>query len=890
MERLSRRRFLKLSAEVPLIVFGAPALKGVSLAAAEASLQVDRWVPSVCPYCGAGCAILYGVKDNRVVAVKGDPEGWNAGTTCEKPRWLADLWVPGSPGVKDRLTKPMIRDRRFRGSFEGFREVSWDEALQFVAERIAESTKQPAGDKTAFAIYGSGQTSLEFEYLQSKLGVIGMNIHADNNGRLCQATKVMGMVLTYGIDAPPMSYQDIHLTDNLFVIGYNVGETMPRVFAEMVRAKRQRGATLKIAVVDPVRISACSLLDEKTGDMWVPIAPGADIALLNALGYVVIYELEGVNERYGGDVNRWLEDVQKGVVRPRYVDIGFIQRYASFYRCDYGVLSKLAKEGPAILKNLAVGDGLDGFRSYAQFLAQFKPEEVAPRVGVSPQQIRDLARLFVREKNTMSMYLQGFGQQSNGVAKHLALVTLHVITGRIGRVGAGVMPVVGQPNGLGQRVGGAVVGRLPGNRNHPLPAHRRSLAKALAAGDPEMEAMILERLEDTATGLSRLGFTAVDMFKRLQTGDIKGIWIVCTNPMVSFPNINMVKEALTKAELVVVQDIYWMETAAFADVLLPAASLSGESVGTFINTERRIQLLEKVVEPPGDALPDEVILLAVAYRYAKVLEQQGRTKEARLMNFLLKPFVDGFEGLLQQVQPNVQRLREAAGQIQSRIFAELAAVSKGVPSNDFSGLSYERLRAERDANGRKGFQFPVPAPDHKGTVRLYDEAYEATNKTRFATPDGKVRCFLVSEIPPAEVPNAEYPFIAILPRTYEHWHTRTRTGRCSEPHKRRPEASVVLNPSDAAKLGIRDGDLVEVISPRGRIRVKARVERTIVPREGVVWIPWAFGFMGNLLTGEREDIPGTQAANLLSTEVYDAISKQPHIKAVAVNIRKVAPS
>jgi nitrate reductase NapA len=860
------------------------------LEARAARTEVERWVPSVCPYCGAGCGILYGVKGGGIISIRGDPEAWNKGRICLKGASLVDLFLPKSRGVMDRLLKPMIREPGKRGTLEGFREVTWDEALNYIVEKVKEYTKIKAGDKTAFAIYGSGQVSNEFEYLQSKLGVIGLNIHADNNGRLCQATKVMGMVISYGIDGPPMSFDDVYYADNLFIIGFNAADTLPGWFmTKIVDAKTKRGADLKIVIVNPVKISATQILDYEAGDKFIPIMPGTDVPFLNSLAYVIIYELEGVNERYGGDINRWLDDIVKGVVRPRYIDIDFLEKYAMFYKGDYKVLARLAKEGPPIFKELEIGKGLEGFREFAKFISKFRPEDISPVVGIAPEEIRETARIFVRGRNTMSMYLQGYGQASNGVSKHLTLSTLHVITGRIGRAGAGVMPVVGQPNGLGQRVGGAVVGRLPGNRNHPVPAHRASLAKAMARGIPEMEKEILERIETTVEGkkLSRLSFTAVDIFKKMREKVIKGVWIVCTNPIVSFPNISMVVEALRQSDLVVVQDIYWNETAAFADVLLPAAALSGESTGTFINTERRVQILEKAVEPPGDCLPDEIIFLSFIYKYIKALEKDGRADEARFIKFLIEPFIKGYEDLFENVQANIKRLREVHPEIQSRIFSELAEISKGVPCNDMSGLSYERLRRERDAKGLKGFQIPVPSPDHKGTERLYDESFEATYKTRFATPDGKVRCFLWDYVPPAEWPDAEYPFILTLPRIYEHWHTRTRTGRCALPHKLKPEPWISINPVDAEKLGVKDGDLVEVESRRGKVVAKVLIDRLRTPREGVVWMPWAYGFFSDIFIGKPESPPGTRTANLVSNDAYDPVSKQPELKFTAVKIKKV---
>lgn len=891
--RITRRKFLQgVGAGAALAgVSGSTHrwIPGFSVHAANAAnLPAEKWVESVCPYCGSGCSILYGVRQGRIISVRGNPAAWNRGGLCVKGAALADLFLANSKGEKDRLRKPLLRDPQKRGDFNNFREVTWDEALNYMADKVKEYTKEKVGDKTAFGMYGSGQVSNEFMYLQAKYNIIGMNIHNDNNGRLCQATKVMSMVISYGIDAPPMCFDDAVQTDNLFIFGFNIADTLPGWFAKIAEAKAERGNNLKIAIVDPVRISATQILNYKAGDMYLPIVPTTDVALINSMAHVIVYELEGVNRDYAGDAAKWVDDIVNKKVTPKYIDPEFITKYANFYKGDYKVLARLGKEGPKIFSELLVGAGMEGFKEYVKFLAKFKPEEVSKTVGLSAVEIRKAAALFVRGKNTMSMYLQGFGQQSNGVSKHQALVTLHVITGRIGRVGAGVMPTVGQPNGLGQRVGGAVVGRLPGNRNHPLPAHRASFAKALAKGDAAMEAKILETLEDPATQLSRLSLTSVDMFKSLRDGKLKGVWTVCNNPMVGMSNVNMVMEALKKAELVAVQDIYLTETVAFADIVFPAASFSGEGTGTFLNTERRMQMLEKAVDPPGDALPDEIIYLAFVYKYTQALAREGRAEEVQFLQFLLQPVISGFDTLFENVQANVQALRDAHPEIQKRLFAELAAVSKGVPGNDLSGLSYERLRSEKDAKGLSGFQLPVLDSSHQGTERLYDENYEKVYQgKRFATPDGKARCFLFDYVPPADAVNSEYPYMLTLPRIYEHWHTRTRTGRCAFPHRLKPAAWLSLNPKDAARLGLKDGDLVEVASRRGQVTVKVKIDQVRTPREGVVWMPWAYGFMGDLFTGRMEPPPGKTAGNILSNDAYDPVSKQPELKFAAVKIRKV---
>ncbi|GAV24396.1 hypothetical protein ciss_03290 [Carboxydothermus islandicus] len=893
-QKFTRRKFLK-GAGAGAALMGLKAveksrwIENFSRDIAEAAnLPAEKWVNSVCPYCACGCSILYGVRQGKVVSVRGNPEAWNRGGVCIKGATLADLYLFNSPGVKDRLKKPLLRDPEKRGSLDNFREVSWDEALDYMVKKVKEYTKTKFGDKHPFAMYGSGQASLEFNYLAAKFNVIGMNIHNDNNGRLCQATQANAMVISFGIDGPPMSFDDVFEADNLFLFGFSIADTLPGWFGKLVEAKVQKGDNLKIAVIDPVKISATQILNYKAGDLYLPIIPTTDVAFINSMAHVIIYELEGVNRDYAGDASRWADDVISGKVKPKHIDTEFIAKYVNFYRGDYQVLARLGKEGPKIFDEIKLPSGLEGFKEYAKFLAAYKPENVAQTTGLTPADIRKAAQMFVRNKNTMSMYLQGFGQQSNGVSKHLALVTLHAVTGRLGRAGAGVMPSVGQPNGLGQRVGGAVVGRLPGNRNHALAAHRASLAKALARGNQEMEAKILERLEDPVTKNSRLSLTSVDIFKNLKNGNIKGVWTVCNNPMVAFPNLNMVHEALRKADLVVVQDIYPTETMAFADVVLPAAALSGEACGTYLNSERRVQMLEKAVEPPGDALPDGIILLAFVYKYQKALAAEGRQEEADFLKFLLEPIIQGYEPLFENVQANIRELREANQEIQKRLFSELAYVSKGIPGNDFSGLSYERLRTEKDAKGYVGFKLPVLDSSHKGLERLYDENYEAVYQKRFATPDGKLRCFLFEQVHPAEEwIDAEYPFMLTLPRIYEHWHTRTRTGRCAMPHRLRPEAWLSINPNDAKKLGIKDGDWVEVESRRGKVTVKAKIDTVKTPREGVVWMPWAYGFLGNLFTGQKEAPPGKSAGNVLSTDAYDPVSKHPELKFTAVKIRKV---
>lgn len=849
------------------------------------TLDVDRFVPAVCPYCASGCGLLYGVRGDRIISVCGNPDAWNEGKLCIKGATLPDLRLPGAPGTEDRILTPMIRSKKHKGSLEGFKETSWNMALDFIAEKMEASTREFAGDKKAFAFYGSGQVSNETEYAQALYMKLGINLHADNNGRLCQATHVMTHVCTVGIDAPPMDFDDVYKTDNIFIFGCNMADSLPGWFGKIADAK-SKNPDLKLVIIDPVKIRATNILDYEKGDMYIPLKPAQDINLINSIAYTIIYEMEGVNQNYEGEISSWIDALETGKAKTKYINLDFIKEYVEFFKGDLSVLSKIGKRGPLTFRDLKSQPGLDGFKLFAEHVKRFKPKDVCNDIGISANTIRRLAEIFARKENTMSIFLQGFGHTTTGVAKGTTLFSLHAVTGRIGREGSGVNPTVGQPNGLGQRLGGAIVGRLPGNRNQPVPEARREFAQRLCEGRPEFYQMLMENLE-LPNGLSRLGYTAVDIYKNIEKGAIKGIWIMCTNPMVSMPDLNMVRRALDNAELVVVQDIFKKnETVFFADVLLPAATISGEATGTFANTDRRIQLHQRAIIPPGKALSDSTILLAFAFRYSKFLRKKGRNKEAGLVDFLLDRVLGNNAKIFQDIDSNFDRIRDLSPKFAELLWSDLALISKGVPSNDLSGITYERLKSEKDFKGYQGFKFPVTSPYDKGTAVLYDENYEKRFGKRFATPNGKMRAWLWENVPEKDKVTKAYPMVAGMPVRLVHWHTRVQTGRCILNQIELPEPFVAICEKDAKQLQIKDGEIVMVESRRGHITLKAKIEKNMPPREGFVWIPWCFGAAKDYFRSTFEKPPGTTAGNILSADYYDPVSKEPGFQYSAVRIIK----
>jgi ferredoxin-nitrate reductase len=292
------------------------------------------------------------------------------------------------------------------------------------------------------------------------------------------------------------------------------------------------------------------------------------------------------------------------------------------------------------------------------------------------------------------------------------------------------------------------------------------------------------------------------------------------------PDLDLVEKALRQADLVVVQDAYHpTETTRFADVLLPAAQWP-EKDGVMTSSERRLTYLPKLVEPPGEALPDTVILTRFAH-------EMGWKEPFQFAS-------------------------------SAEVFDELAALTAGTVC-DYSGVSHDRLR--RDGP----LQWPVPAPDHRGTERLYGDG-------RFPTPDGRARLVAVEHDEPLEPVDAAFPLTLTTGRVRDHWHTLTRTMKSPALRSRTPEPILEVNLRDAQRAGIQDRDFVEITSRRGKAVAQARVSETI--RQGTCFLPFHWGRQWGFY----------KAANNLTLSARDPLSKQPELKACAVRLRSLAES
>ena len=407
-------------------------------------------------------------------------------------------------------------------------------------------------------------------------------------------------------------------------------------------------------------------------------------------------------------------------------------------------------------------------------LEELPVERAAMICGVAERDIREAAWLFAASRSTLSLYCQGLNQSSSGTAKNAALINLHLATGQIGKPGAGPFSLTGQPNAMGGREVGGMANLLSAHRDLSNPAHRAEVAK----------------LWNVRSVPERPGKTAVEMFEAVREGTIKAVWIACTNPAQSLPDQKLVHEALERAELVVVQDAYRnTETAAFADVFLPAAGW-GEKEGTMTNSERRISRVRAAVRAPGEARPDWRIAVDFARRL-------------------------GGEKLFPYETPE-------------EIFNEHRETTRG-RDLDITGLSYALL----DERGPQ--QWPYPQGATSGRKRLYEDG-------RYATPSGKARFVPTPYQPVAEEVDEEYPLRLTTGRLRDQWHSMSRTGTIAGSFAHEPEPRLMAHPDDLKRLGI--DDLVRVRSRRGEVVVRAAVDADLPLGTVFLAMHWGGRFLG----------------------------------------------
>lgn len=745
---MTRREILKLMGLAALGAGGMFPLSGC-LPPAK-SPQAKGWRKGVCRFCGVGCGVMIGLRDGKVVAVRGDELAHNRGMLCVKGSMLSEILnLPG------RLLHPMIRRR---GVLE---KVSWDAAMMLVAQRFT-MTLQDHGPE-AVAFYGSGQLLTEESYTANKLFKAGLRSNnVDGNPRLCMASAAIGTVQTFGKDEPMGCYEDIDHATCFFLIGANSYECHPVLFERILLRKRQN-RKVKLIVVDPRRTQTASYADH-----FIQPLPGTDLLLLNAMAHVMV------------------ED--------RLINETFIAEHCRF-------------EGDGS------GTDLSGYRA---FLKDYAPEQVAAKMGIAPSQIREIAYLFAQSKATMSLWTMGINQRTQGVFLNNALYNLHLITGQICRPGATPLSLTGQGNACGGI-------RDTGSLAHLLPAGR-------LIANPEHRAEV-ERLWNLPAGTisPEPGYHAMELFKAMGDGRVRCVLIMGTNPMQSLPNLTAFKKRMKNCFIVVAEPFADAQTVEIADVVLPTA-LWVEKEGVYGQTERRYQILEKLVDPPGEARSDLDILVDLAKWLKRDRIITAHTPEA--------------------------------------VWKEWSAFSKG-SKYDFAGISYRRLRKER------GLQWPCPTENHPGTKRRFvgsdDPLVTPGKKIEFyGKPDKKAIIFLRPYHPAPEQPSTEYPFLLTTGRVLEQWHTGTITDKVKELARASGRGKVEMNLQDSHRYGITSGNTVKVSSKFGSLTLEASVTDSL--KRGVLFATF---------------FDAKRLINNVVAPHVDPVSKQPEYKVTAVRIEKV---
>ena len=456
----------------------------------------------------------------------------------------------------------------------------------------------------------------------------------------------------------------------------------------------------------------------------------------------------------------------------------------------------------------------EGFDALKETVREYTPKMVADICGVSEADIITAAKWFGAGP-TLSLYCQGLNQSTSGTEKNAALINLHLATGQIGKAGAGPFSLTGQPNAMGGREVGGMANLLSGHRDLTNPEHREEIAKFW--GVQEIPAAP--------------GKTAVEMFDAIRDGGIKAVWIACTNPAQSMPDLNSVREALDKAELVVVQEAYGnTDTAAYADVLLPASTW-GEKEGTVTNSERRITHVNPAVSAPGETRPDWVIAVNFAHRLGRML---GRTDDATRMF----PYTRA-----------------------EQVFNEHRETTRG-RDLDITGLSYALL----DERGPQ--QWPFPEGANTGKARLYADAI-------FEKPGGKAHFSNTQYKATADKTDARHPLHLNTGRLRDQWHGMSRTGTVAQLFNHAEEPVIAMNATDMQRRAIQSGDLVKVSNKRGSLILRAMPSDEMQPAQTFIPMHWGSQFMHGL------------GVNALMPAAFDPISKQPELKHAAIKLEKI---
>ncbi|MGQ0702418.1 MAG: molybdopterin-dependent oxidoreductase, partial [Gemmatimonadales bacterium] len=750
--------------------------------------EPERSVRSVCPYCGVGCQIDLQVRNDQVVRVTSpwiEERTPNQGSTCVKGRFGYDF-----PQHRDRLTKPLIRRGWIRqddgrwvwtGTMPRYRTGPWHTVAEEGSSRKPRPPRRQVGKPPLTGLPPSDDGDVRdraatptqwYDPFREATWEEALSLTAQE---LLRLRDTVGPNALAAFSSAKCTNEENYLLMRMVRAGLRTNN--------VDHCTRLCHSTSVAAMNRALNTAAAS------GSMR-EIEEACDVIFIAGANTTESHPVFGalIKRAHAKGARLIVADVRRTELAA-LADIHLQMLPGTDVALFNGMLAHIIEAG--LVNTQFIAERTAGFDAVREAVRPYTLEVAAKITGIPADRIRAAAERYARGPNTSTLWAMGLTQHATGTDIVASLLNLLLACGMIGRWGAAMIPIRGQNNVQGASDVGAIPFAYTDYRPVTDPQHRAEYAAAW--GVPE-KSLSLDQ-----------GLMVTEIVK--EGSPVRGMFIMGENPVLSDPHVAKAEEWVRKLEFLAVQDLFLTETARWADVVFPGSSFA-EKQGTYVNTDRHIQLADAAVPLPGDARQDLDVLIELSRRL----------------------------GL------------ETPYQSPADVMDEIARVT---PS--WHGVSYPKLRREG------ALQYPVLTPDSTGTPFLFAD--------RFPTDDGRGRMVPVEYLPPAELPSAEYPFFLNTGRQMVHWHTGTMTRRAQGLDSREPVPVVEVAPSDAAVLGVRDGDTVRVSSRRGSILIGVRVSERQAP--GQVFIPMHF----------RE-----AAANLLTNPALDPYAKIAEFKVSAVRI------
>jgi nitrate reductase NapA len=775
MGNVDRRTFLRDVALASAAAAGASVAPGAVPGASAAGTAAGDivWQKAPCTLCPVACGLLVGIREGRAVAVKGDTSSpVSRGQACVKG-YHAVQTLYGS----DRITRAQVRRNGH------LVDVPLHEALDVVAQRLRTTLDRHGSD--SIAVYGSAQWSAADRYVAARLfrGALGTrNVQSD--AALDAAAGAAGLLGSFGMDGAPGSYEDIEHADVFVLWNHNIAESDPVLFARMLERRRTNPG---VRIID---VTTRTTRTSYAADRSLLYAPHTEIALANALCH---------------------EIVSRG-----HADRDFVAQHAAFRIGADDDIGYGTADDAAITESGKPAT----WDEWVRFLDAYAPERVARVAGLSAADIRWLASLYGDPaRRVMSVWGAALNQHARGTWANNALYNVHLLVGKIAAPGNGALCTTGRAHACTLvECGGPLVP-----------------ASGAAAVASDAQRRLAERHWGLAAGTidARPAPGVLSVFRALERGDVRFLWIQHSDPLKHLPNLQRYRAASARADaFIVATDAYPTPTTDAADVVLPAA-LWIEREGVIGSAERRMHHFEQMLAPPGDALDAAWQMIEVARRlgHADAFPWTREEHAAACWNEYAR-----FHAAASRRLPPLAELRAAPGALW--------------PFTDKGGTRW-RYNTQHD-----------PAADAaRGAFDFYGHA------------DRRAWIWLRPHQPAAETPDRDYPFWLATGVVLEHDANGTATRRVPTLHRAMPRAYVELNAQDAAELGIRDGERVRLVSRRGALAIEARIDRRTQPARGSVFVP-----------SFDEALP----VNLLTLDASCPLSGQPDYAACAVRIERLA--